>query len=130
MPGTKGEPNVPIGGAVIANFKNPIDLHSFYISTTTNPIDTKFGSIVTHGPLMTPQKFGAVRTKGGAIIEAEMPHSFQWEFQPKHILPHNYGTLHRTFINLMSTRSGDPAKSRDVDHAHFRPNFFAQNVKN
>ncbi len=70
-------------------FKNPIDLHSFYISITTNPIDTKFGSIVTHGALMIPQQFGADRPKGGVVIEAQMPHSFQWDFQTKYIFLHN-----------------------------------------
>ncbi len=72
---------------------------------------------------MTPQKFGALRPKGGAVIEAQMPHSFQWEFQPKHILPHNYGLLHRTFINLMSTCLGDSADSDGIGHASVRLQF-------
>ncbi len=110
--------------------KIPLTLHSFYISRTTSPNQTKFGSILPHGPLMTPHKFGAVRPNGGAVIEAQMPHSFQWEFQPKHILPHNYGKIHRTFIHLMSTCLGDWGESRDVSHAHSAYIFIAQYRKN
>ncbi len=51
---------------------HPIDFNAIYISTTAGPIDTKFGPIVTHGPLMILQKFGADRPKGGAIIEAQI----------------------------------------------------------
>ncbi len=69
---------------------------------------------------MTPQKFGADRPKGGAVIEAEMPHSFQWDFSVNYILPHNYGTLHRTFINLMSTCLGYAADSNGIGHASSR----------
>ncbi len=64
---------MPIGGAVIGEKKSPIDLHSFYISGTAGPIDTKFGSYLPHRPLMIPDKFGEIQPKGGAIMEAGMP---------------------------------------------------------
>ncbi len=64
---------MPIGGAVIGEKNSPIDLHSFYISGTAGPIDTKFGSYLPPGALMTPDKFCEIQPKGGAIMEAGMP---------------------------------------------------------
>ncbi len=50
----------------------PIHLHAIYISVTTSPIHTKFGSNVPTGFPMTPDKFGANRPKDGAVIDAEI----------------------------------------------------------
>ncbi len=69
---------------------------------------------------MIPQKFGADPPNGGAVIEAQMPHSFQWDFQPQHVLPHNYALIHRTFITFTSTCLGDAVESDDIGHASVR----------